>query len=417
MPFVNIMLLIIGLVLYVAAMLGLFRWRNTLGIGTFFCALGSIHFMETYLAASFYVALPLGASLSPGSVVMFSGKLALLLLVYIREDAQVARQPIYGLLFGNLFLIAFVAVLRLHRDVGGLAGSGELSFLDQLGGLMLWGTALLFLDCIAMILLYERISRPLRRLPFLAIWLTLACVLTFDQAGFFAMLHLAFDVPFSAGIGGWLGKLAAAGLCAAMLLFYLDRFEMRADGPPRRLSDVFDILTYRQRFEELTRASRRDPLTQLLHRGQLEPLGRDLLAVSATTNRPMSLLLIDIDNFKTVNDRHGHPVGDAVLRIVADAMTDALRQSDYVVRYGGDEFVAFAPGVSHLQALRLATMLRERIALLSLPPHVEPLTLSIGVATAPQDADTISGLLTVADQRLYASKGSGRNTVTGAFDS
>lgn len=416
MPLLNIVLLTIELVLYVAAMLVLFRWRGTLGIGTFFCALGSLHFMETYLAATFYVTLPLGASLSPGSVVMFSGKLALLLLVYIREDAQVARQPIYGLLLGNLFLIAFVTLLRLHPATGGLEATGDLSFMDQLGGLMLWGTLLLFLDCIAMILLYERVSRPLRRFPVLAIWLTLACVLTFDQIGFFAMLHFAFDVPFAAGLGGWLGKLTAAGLSAALLVFYLDHFETLTDGPPKRLSDVFDVLTYRQRFEELTRAARRDPLTQLLHRGQFEPLGRDLLAVSQTTNRPVSLLLVDIDNFKEVNDRHGHPTGDAVLRLIADTMTDALRRSDYVVRYGGDEFAAFAPGVSHPMALRLAMMLRERITHLSLPPGVETLTLSIGVATAPQYGDTLADLLSVADKRLYAAKRGGRDTVTGAFE-
>ncbi|MFG1478817.1 GGDEF domain-containing protein [Xanthobacter sp. V4C-4] len=416
MALFTIILLLIALVLYFGAMLALFRLRGTLGIGTFFCALGSLHFMETYLAASFYLSLPFGVSLSPGSVVMFSGKLALLLLVYIREDAEVARQPIYGLLLGNAILIALVSILRLELADGRPQAAGDLSFMDQIGGLMLWGTLLLFVDSIAMILLYERISRPLRRWPVLAIWLTLALVLTFDQAGFFAVLHLSLGVPWSAGLGGWIGKLAAAALYAPLLASYLRRFEPLASTTPRRLADVFGALTYRQRYEELTRTARRDPLTQVLHRGQFEPLGRDLLAVSQTSSRPVSLLLIDIDNFKDVNDHFGHPVGDVVLRRVADAMGEALRQSDYVVRYGGDEFAAFAPGVDHSGALDLAALLRARVAAVVLPGGVPPLTLSIGVATAPQDAQALTDLLGVADKRLYAAKAGGRNTSIGAIE-
>lgn len=412
----TLLLLLAALLLYFGALLTLFRLRDTLGIGAFFCALGSLHFMETYFAASFYLSLPLGISLSPGSVILFSGKLALLLLVYIREDAEVARQPIYGLLLGNAMVIALVSILKLQFQGGPIPATSGLAFLDQIGGLMLWGTVLLFADSIAMILLYERISRPLKRTPLLAIWLTLAIVLTFDQAGFFAVLHLSLGTPWSAGIGGWAGKMVAAGLYAGLLSLYLNRFEVLGETAPRRLRDVFDALTYRQRYEALTHAARRDPLTQVLHRGQFEPVGRDLLALSQTTRRPMSLLLIDIDNFKDVNDRHGHPVGDQVLRRVADALHDGLRQSDYVVRYGGDEFAAFAPGVDHKGALRLAGMLRERIATLHLPEGVSALTLSIGVATAPQDGETLTDLLGVADKRLYAAKDGGRDTFIGAFD-
>ncbi|MFG1391516.1 GGDEF domain-containing protein [Xanthobacter agilis] len=415
MALFTIPLLVIALLVYFGAMLALFRLRATLGIGTFFCALGSLHFMETYLAASLYLSLPFGISLSPGSVVMFSGKLALLLLVYIREDAEVARQPIYGLLLGNAILVALVSILRLELPGSPQPATSDLAFMDQIGGLMLWGTALLFADCIAMILIYERLSRQLNKWPVLVIWLTLAVVLTFDQAGFFAVLHLSVGVPFSAGLGGWIGKLVAAALYAFLLAVYLKRFEMIAQVAPRRLRDVFGILTYRQRYEDLSRAARRDPLTQVLHRGQFEPVGRDLITLARTAHRPMSLLLIDIDNFKEVNDRYGHPVGDQVLRRVAETLNDGLRQSDYVVRYGGDEFAAFAPGVDHAGAMALAAMLRDRIAALELPEGVPALTLSIGVATAPEDGETLTDLLGMADKRLYAAKAGGRDTFVGAF--
>lgn len=416
-PALNVVLLLAEMVVYFGAMLALFRARGTLGIGAFFCALGSLHFMETYLAASYYVALPFGVSLSPGSAVMFAGKLALLLLVYIREDAVVARQPIYGLMLGNALVIALVVLLRAHLAVPAPGQPADLSFLDQMGLLMAWGTLLLFLDCIAIILLYERLSRQMKAWPIFTIWASLALVLTFDQIGFFAVLNLALGVPLSAGIGGWAGKIAASGLYAVMLAFYLTRFERSAETGSPRISDVFDTLTYRQRYEKLERDARYDALTQVLHRGQFDSLGRDLLAVAKTSGQPLSLLLVDIDDFKEINDNHGHPVGDQVLRKLAVALKEGLRRGDYVVRYGGDEFAIFAPGVSHPGAMQIAAMIGQRVEATILPEGISPQSVSIGVATTPDDGETLTELLTTADKRLYVAKGSGRDRAVGAFDS
>lgn len=410
----NVLLLVIEMVVYFAAMLALFRLRGTLGLGVFFCALGSLHFMETYLAAAYYVQLPLAISLSPGSVVLFAGKLALLLLVYIREDALVARQPIYGLLLGNLLLIGLVFLLRQHDVVPAPGLPADLSFMDQLGILMVWSTILLFVDCIAMILVYEKLARRRKLHPILTIWATLALVLTFDQLTFFGVLHLAMGVPPSAGIGGWVGKLVAAGIYATMLAVYLARFETAGPGERRSIVDVFETLTYRQRFERLEVTSRRDPLTRVLHRGQLEPLGRDLVAVAQTTGRPMSLMLVDVDDFKLVNDQYGHQMGDDVLRLLAETLSDGLRQADHVVRYGGDEFAVFAPGVPHASALDLGAMLARRVEDANLPDGVPRQSLSVGVATLPDDGDTLTELLNAADKRLYAAKAAGRNRVVGA---
>src|SRR3978361_1356958 len=110
----NLSLLVADALLYFAILAGLFRLRHRLGIGAFFCALGVMHFIETYLASIFYISLPFGIVTSPGSSVLFTGKLMLLLLVYIREDAKVVRQPIYGLLIGNLLMVARAAFVRHH---------------------------------------------------------------------------------------------------------------------------------------------------------------------------------------------------------------------------------------------------------------------------------------------------------------
>src|SRR5580692_8853460 len=95
--------------------------------------------------------------------VLFTGKLMLLLLVYIREDAVVVRQPIYGLLIGNLLLFALAFLTRQHGAAELAANrQADFGFLDEMGALMVWGTLILFADCIMMILLYERL-RSLRR--------------------------------------------------------------------------------------------------------------------------------------------------------------------------------------------------------------------------------------------------------------
>ena len=136
----NALLLLCEAVLYFSAMVALFRMRKQIGIGVFMCALGVMHFLETYLAGVFYVATPFGM-LSPGSTVLFSGKLVMLLLLYIKEDAATVRQPIYGLLLGNALTVGLVLLLRFHDIAllhGGLAP--DIGFIDEMGWLMVWGT-------------------------------------------------------------------------------------------------------------------------------------------------------------------------------------------------------------------------------------------------------------------------------------
>ena len=113
----NVLLLIGEALLYFLALSALLRARIRIGLGAFFCALGVMHFLETYLASILYISLPFEIVSSPGSTVLFTGKLMLLLLLYIREDAVVVRQPIYGLLFGNVLLFALAFVMRHHTFV------------------------------------------------------------------------------------------------------------------------------------------------------------------------------------------------------------------------------------------------------------------------------------------------------------
>lgn len=415
MGFKNVALLVGEAALYFAVMAALFRLRRHFGLGVFVCALGSLHFLETYLAAIFYIQAPLGTALSPGSIVLFSGKLVMLLLLYIREDAQAVRQPIYGLLFGNFLIVALVMMMRRHDVVAPVPGQlPDFPFLDQMGGLMIWGTILLFVDSILLILLYERSAAWLGRSATARIWLSASVVLSFDQLGFYLALYTFVGSPVEVLYGGWIGKMVAAAVYAAFTGIYLRWFE-GAGGKLElrpRLTDVFDALTYRERYHELLEQSGRDGLTGLYDRGRLERQGPLRVADAIAAGRALSLILADVDGFKAINDQHGHAAGDQVLRLVGSKLVETMRSTDSIYRYGGDEFVVLSEGLVHDAALAVAERLRRAVEVHSAAEGM-PVTISIGIATCPSDATTLAALFASADTRLYEAKSAGRNRVIG----
>ncbi len=211
----NALLLVADALIYFTALGALLRARARIGLGAFFCALGVMHFLETYLAGVLYVTLPFGIVTSPGSSVLFTGKLMMLLLLYIREDAVVVRQPIYGLLFGNVLLFVLALIMRQHTLVAFLPGhAADFTFLNEMGALMVWGTAILFFDCIIIILLYERSRNWFGDRIFPRLWLSGALVLTFDQAAFFVGLHTLTGAGLDVLAGGWVAKMGAVALYA-----------------------------------------------------------------------------------------------------------------------------------------------------------------------------------------------------------
>ena len=250
---INLIYLIADAILYFAILSALFRLRSHLGIGTFFCALGVMHFLETYLASVAYVSLPFGIVTSPGSTVLFTGKLMLLLLVYIHEDAVVVRQPIYGLLVGNILVVMIAYMMRSHALLPLSAERvADLGFLNEMGVLMVWGTGILFIDCILIILLYERSRSWFGNQIFARLALSGAVVLTFDQLAFFAGLHVMTGAGLAVLIGGWIAKMGAVAVYSLLVGLYLCYFERRQrTGRPPKIGDIFDILTYRERYEDL----------------------------------------------------------------------------------------------------------------------------------------------------------------------
>lgn len=168
--------------------------------------------------------------------------------------------------------------------------------------------------------------------------------------------------------------------------------------------------------DSLQEQSLRDALTGLYNRRQMDSSFAELLTKAARQATPMSVLLIDIDHFKKLNDVHGHAVGDEALKLLAGLLQDMFRGSDLACRYGGEEFVVILPGAELQVALSRAEELRNRCQDMSLLVKGQALsfTLSIGVAAFKQGTDQPDELLKQADEALYTAKNQGRNRVQAA---
>jgi len=274
-----------------------------------------------------------------------------------------------------------------------------------------WGTSLLFVDAILIILLYEKLGRYLRDHLFARILVSVACVLSFDQAGFFTALHFVAGAPIAVFFGGWYAKMSAALAYSLMLVAYLRWFEARQIGAPRGLSDIFDTLTYRERYEALVKHVGRDGLTGLLHRGSFETDGQAAVAASQRTSRPLSLLIVDVDHFKSINDRFGHAEGDNVLKSIAAVLTEAAGAEHQVFRIGGEEFAILCQQ-PHAVARLLGESIRHSVKASASTSRFE-LTVSVGVSTLSETSNGLADIFALADQRLYQAKSAGRDRVIG----
>ncbi len=169
-----------------------------------------------------------------------------------------------------------------------------------------------------------------------------------------------------------------------------------------------------QANEVLEQLSITDGLTKLHnHRYFQETLTREIKRVSRT-GETLALLLIDIDDFKALNDRLGHAAGDAVLVRIARILNESVRESDVLARYGGEEFVVLAPGTDLEGVAYLAEKVRTAVAeaLFGLDPAGEPMRVTVSIGVAEYAGDR-RAFFDVADRALYRAKAAGKNCVAG----
>ncbi len=177
------------------------------------------------------------------------------------------------------------------------------------------------------------------------------------------------------------------------------------------------IVSIRGEGEVMRRNLRTDSLTQLCSRAFSLRTLKEKLAAALARERPLSLVMADVDHFKSINDSHGHIVGDRILRDVATRMEGSARTSDVIGRYGGEEFILVLDDAALDVAYALAERTRVRVAADpvhrgSIDLHV---TISLGVAQA-RSGDTAESLISRADRALYAAKKAGRNLVRTELD-
>ncbi len=243
-------------------------------------------------------------------------------------------------------------------------------------------------------------------------------------------LALRRDAPVSGEGGDDLGGLLDLGTGVAAplrgersargVLYADNRFTGRPIDPHARL--VFHLIADHagraiesaREFERLAREAKTDALTGLGHHGSLKEDLRAACGRALDEGEPLGLVMIDLDDFKRVNDRHGHPAGDALLAGIAARLRGVLRGGEEPYRYGGEEFAVLLRGTGATQVMVVGERLRRAIGAQPFEIGVGrrvPVTCSVGVASLPQDAIDADGLIGAADGALLVAKRRGKNRV------
>jgi diguanylate cyclase (GGDEF)-like protein len=248
-----------------------------------------------------------------------------------------------------------------------------------------------------------RLDSPLLNLyllPIVTSALTLGQLVTLLQVGLIAACYL------------FLGQATSA-----TFLSIITAGNFAADLAPMLLVAYITTMLSQDILNAITRIkliSETDALTRSYNMRAFNALARRECAVAARYNRTLSLLMVDSDNLKKVNDTHGHEAGDRLIQLVAQCMRDSLRATDILARYGGDEFMCLLPETGIEGAATVAERIRARIAETPLAAGAGPpvaSSVSIGAAAYGQHGDDFDVLARSADRALYAAKAQGRNRV------
>lgn len=295
-----------------------------------------------------------------------------------KEESYDWRAPLalVGLVFAQTFWFTFV-----HPDISLRAIANSVAF------------ALMCIVCANALLI--RIKPPLRT----AYWFTGMAFAAF------ALVFVARVVVIAVAPPG------SYGLYSPMLINPVTFFA----GSIIQLCLTFGfvlMLNYRL-ATELQELAAHDSLTGAFNRRSLEKEAERLLARCARTGDTLAVMMLDVDHFKTINDRFGHPVGDEVLLRLAKIAQDSIRTDDYFARYGGEEFCILLPSSKEEDGTGLAERLRQSYAELAMEFDGEILhsTISIGIADSSNTGPGFPALLAAADQALYRAKQEGRNRV------
>lgn len=312
-----------------------------------------------------------------------------------------------GLIFGTVNVGREMWLLAGLEVAYGLFALTLLRIVDSTTRLRMWTLIYLFpfFALMTFALLLPRTSFTvfawIQTVPIIC-YLLLGLPLSFWMSlGFLSLGVAAFNYRYMTD-DSWLNLMVAAnvGLSSAAVLLFSHIYERSRVANEARLLELAST----------------DTLTGLANRMKLGEVFQRERSHALRDNTPLSLIILDLDHFKRVNDQFGHEGGDRALRHLAHLLPQRLRDTDLFCRLGGEEFALLLPGADLPQAADRANSLRALLA--ENPPQiaetVQPMTFSAGVATLGEDGQSLDSLLIIADRRMYEAKGGGRNQVVAA---
>ena len=194
---------------------------------------------------------------------------------------------------------------------------------------------------------------------------------------------------------------------------------LRADDTDRITDSVSQAAPVLANLRNLALAEFRannDALTGVPNKRALHDTLKRMVAQASRSVSPLAAVMLDLDHFKQINDVYGHEKGDEVLAAVGAALRDTLRESDFVGRYGGEEFLILLPDTDRDGATVVAEAIRATVEFTKVPGVERAVTASLGIAVTPDDAGDPTKLIRNADRALFTAKARGRNRVEGGTD-
>jgi diguanylate cyclase (GGDEF)-like protein len=207
-------------------------------------------------------------------------------------------------------------------------------------------------------------------------------------------------------------ELVAGEVIGSLLVIKHGRVKpVELDGITGAVAQAAPILANLRNLAIAEHRAATDPLTKLPNARSVQEALIRMVAQAHRSQSPLSAIVIDLDRFKALNDRHGHQAGDEVLETVGTALRRGVRASDFAGRWGGEEFVVLLPDTDHEGAMQAAETMRSLLDGLHVPAVTAHITASLGVATLPDHAADGTSLIRAADRALYLAKAAGRNCV------
>jgi diguanylate cyclase (GGDEF)-like protein len=212
-------------------------------------------------------------------------------------------------------------------------------------------------------------------------------------------------------------KVVGSGHTQSILQVYSSRENFFDEQTKLKINSYIElakpVIKSKRTLHALTKKASTDRLTKLYNRHFLDTYLENQIEAASFSNQQLSIIYIDIDHYKLINDTYGHAIGDHVLVIFSELVLKCIRKSDLVARYGGDEFIAVLPATNTETTYTIAERIRQTLEETNIPSidgiTVPPISCSLGISTFPELCDSMDNLLKSSDMALYKAKQSGRN--------